>query len=715
MPTVFMPTALMPVSPAVTLEARERLLADLHSDLALARPRRLDSIRGAVLPGGQLDLEGLAAAELLAALGPEFALRGLWLADSGLGPEHAETLVQLLAAQPRLLHLDLAGNRVGPGGLATMLPAIARHPGLRSLNLADTGLDISSTCLIGQALADRPIAHLRLAGAPCDSRTWAELLRRDPAWERLSLRCEPAPLIAALADNTRLRSLDLGADLPAALHTAMQVRLCANANRSRSRAPIFDLARLRGAVPPLAAPTPPLPEGIAAADLEASLRVLAVLSDRTGLLQHEHPRLEALRRAVLGLQRDDRREQRQRARSVRAIARRAAREAVQRAVIDAAAIRQRTHGVAATPAIPDRTGIHTLDPPRPCYVCKRLYTSLHFFYDRLCPDCAAESYARRLDTIDLRGKVALVTGGRIKIGHQIALRLLGWGAQVIVTSRFARDTVRRFAAHPDFASFSDRLRVYPLDLRAIPHVEAFAAHLAATAPRLDILINNAAQTIQRPPEYYAALLADEAAPAALPAALHELLPALPGPPLLAPAEHPLFPQASDDGYGQPLDLRERNSWRLRLDEVGTVELLEVQLINAVAPYVLNARLRRLLARAGGPAFIVNVSAPEGRFDRDYKAPYHPHTNMAKAALNMMTRTAAADYASDAIYMTSVDTGWASNENPAPIAAAMDARGFMPPLDLVDAATRVCDPIVRGLRDGERLRGVFLKDFRPISW
>ena len=212
-----------------------------------------------------------------------------------------------------------------------------------------------------------------------------------------------------------------------------------------------------------------------------------------------------------------------------------------------------------------------------------------------------------------------------------------------------------------------------------------------------------------------ALLDLRPAPAALPAALHELLPALPGPPLPAPAEHPLFPQASDDGYGQPLDLRERNSWRLRLDEVGTVELLEVQLINAVAPYVLNARLRRLLGRAGGPAFIVNVSAPEGRFDRDYKAPYHPHTNMAKAALNMMTRTAAGDYASDAIYMTSVDTGWASNENPAPIAAAMDARGFMPPLDLVDAATRVCDPIVRGLRDGELLRGVFLKDFRPISW
>ncbi len=698
--------------PMPTLETRERLLADLHSDLALARPRRLGPDRGAVLPGGQLDLEGLADVEIIAALGPEFALRGLWLADSGLGPEHATGLALLLAAQPKLVHLDLARNRLGPAGLASLLPALAVHPGLRSLGLADTGLDAQTICLIGQALINRPIAHLRLAGARVDATYWATLLRRKPAWESLSLRAEAGPLIAALPD-TRLRSLDLG--LPAA-HALMQVQLCHNANRSRTRTPIFELARLRAALPPLAIPAPPLPEPVADSELEAGLRLLALLSERTDLFHHEHPRLQALRRAVLGLQRDDRREDRRRARNLRAITRRAARETAMRALIDSAAIRQRTHGVAATPTVvPEAPTIHVLDPPRPCYVCKQPFTRLHFFYDRLCPGCAVESYARRIETIDLRGKVALVTGGRIKIGHQIALRLLGWGAHVIVTSRFARDTARCFAAHPEFAGFRERLRIYPLDLRAIPHVEAFAAHLAATCPRLDILINNAAQTIQRPPAYYAALLADEAAPAALPAALHELLPALPAIAALAPAEHPLFPQASDDGFGQPLDLREHNSWRMRLDEVGTVELLEVQLINAVAPYVLNARLRRLLAHAGGPAFIVNVSAPEGRFDRDYKAPYHPHTNMAKAALNMMTRTAGEDYASDAIYMTSVDTGWASNENPAPIAAAMDARGFMPPLDLVDAATRVCDPIVRGLRDGELLRGVFLKDFKPISW
>ena len=115
------------------------------------------------------------------------------------------------------------------------------------------------------------------------------------------------------------------------------------------------------------------------------------------------------------------------------------------------------------------------------------------------------------------------------------------------------------------------------------------------------------------------------------------------------------------------------------------------------------------------AFVVQVAAPEGQFYRHYKAPFHPHTNMAKAALNMLTRTSAEDYAGDRIFMTSVDTGWASNENPRPIAEAMRERGFTPPLDMIDAATRVCDPIVRGLGDGDYLFGVLLKDFRPIPW
>ena len=710
--------------------AHSDLLAIVR-DLADETPRRLGPGDAAILPGAHLDLGGLADAAMLSAIAPAWPLRGLWLTDSGIGPDAVPALLELITRHPTIEHLDLSRNKLGPAGLALLLPALAALASLHSLDLADNDLDGPTIDALGQHL--QHLQHLRLAAHPTAAREapvpsaspnhsgdparWSTFLHSDPAWRTLALPqpLDPAPFLAALPHPTRLRRLELGGPLP----PAALAHLCSNANRDRDHRPVPDHARLRRQLPTFAAPLPPLPPNtLDPADLDTTLRVLATLTRDPQLLRLDHPRVNDLRRALLTTQREHRNDDRRLARTRRAATRRAEREAATRKLVDEAQIRHRSLGVAdpsPQPSPADRL-IHRIHPPRPCYVCKQLYDRLHFFYDRLCPACAAESYTRRADQLDLRGRVALVTGGRIKIGHQVALRLLAWGAHVIVTTRFPRDTVRRFAEHPDFPGFRDRLQIFPLDLRAIPHVEALAAHIIASYPRLDILVNNAAQTIARPPEFYAALLADEAAPLALPPGLAALLPALPlAPSTLTPDEHPLFPQASDDGYGRPLDLRERNSWRLRLDEVGTVEMLEVQLINTVAPFVLNARLRRHMSRKTGAAFIVNVSAPEGRFDRDYKAPFHPHTNMAKAALNMMTRTSADDYADDNIYMTSVDTGWASNENPAPIAAAMHARGFMPPLDLLDAATRVTDPVVRGLRDGELLRGVFLKDFRPITW
>ena len=130
------------------------------------------------------------------------------------------------------------------------------------------------------------------------------------------------------------------------------------------------------------------------------------------------------------------------------------------------------------------------------------------------------------------------------------------------------------------------------------------------------------------------------------------------------AQGELFPEGRLDQDLQQVDLRGRNSWRLLLAEVSTVELLETQLVNAVAPFVLNARLKSLLLRTPErDKHIVNVSAVEGQFYRRYKTTRHPHTNMAKAALNMMTRTSAADYHADGIHMNSVDTGWVTDEDP----------------------------------------------------
>jgi NAD(P)-dependent dehydrogenase (short-subunit alcohol dehydrogenase family) len=409
------------------------------------------------------------------------------------------------------------------------------------------------------------------------------------------------------------------------------------------------------------------------------------------------------------------------------------------------------------------------EPPRVapaaqhCYVCKADFHELHHFYDQLCPPCAALNWDKRHATADLRGRVALVTGARVKIGYQAAMKLLRAGAEVIVATRFPRDAARRFAAEVDAADFAHRLHVYGIDLRHTPSVEALCAHLLATLPRLDAIINNACQTVRRPGGWYDHVVSREGEPAtalergflerngalraelagggapaaALPPAdetaalargTGEAIRAaglwrsavLSQVPLLAEdldrGSH-LYPQGRLDQDLQQVDLRDFNSWRMTLADVPTAELLEVHLVNAVAPFVLNARLRPLLAAVPTrDAHIVNVSAMEGQFYRRWKTDKHPHTNMAKAALNMMTRTSAVDYVRDGIHMNSVDTGWVTDEDPAALAAIKErVHDFHPPLDIVDGAARIVDPVFAGIATGEHVWGLFLKDYRPAPW
>ena len=460
---------------------------------------------------------------------------------------------------------------------------------------------------------------------------------------------------------------------------------------------------------------------------DAFLRVLQRIAEDSSLIAGEE-RIKAL---IAKIHRQGKKAQRRDAR--------AERQATDEALRQATATVRRDTENRPFAALPDKAEEATGELQRAtrCYICKAAFTRLHFFYHSLCPECAALNYAKRHQRADMTGRVALVTGGRIKIGYQIALRLLRDGARVIVTTRFPQDAARRFAAEEDAPLWRDRLTLYGLDLRDLPGAEAFCGHLSATETHLDILINNAAQTIKRPLAFYRRLVEGErnalsnrtndnavlsvtfGGASDNPPVLPILWEARPGYKATdATALAAYFPPGVMDADGQQRDARPANSWTLRLHEVDALEMVETHLVGAIAPALLAGGLKPLFQRSPfDRRFIVNVSAMEGQFGRESKTPRHPHTNMAKAALNMMTRTTAADYAKDSIYLNSVDTGWITDEKPeAQRLYVQKTRGFYAPLDVIDGMMRVYDPIARGVTDpATPLFGHFLKDYAPYRW
>ncbi len=386
-----------------------------------------------------------------------------------------------------------------------------------------------------------------------------------------------------------------------------------------------------------------------------------------------------------------------------------------------------------------------------CYVCEMPSERSHAFYPELCPSCGNLNFEKRNRVAGLCGFTAVVTGGRLKIGFETALKLLRCGATVVITTRFADDARARFLQQGDASDWKDRFHVVAADFRDVSRVESLINWLSGEFATIDILINNAAQTIRRPPAFYRHLLSEPAGKSHFltdkskhllelkksETALRRLnsenelmsrspdsddreiaflsqVPLMPGDELVDVDD---FPEGRFDKDGQQEDRRDVNSWMLKLEDVHLVEFLEVMYINVVAAFLFCSRLRLQMKKRDNetPSFIINVSAMEGNFYDPEKNWRHPHTNMAKAALNMMTRTSASEFREDRIFMNAVDPGWVTNERPFPRGNSELNRRVRMAIDEVDGAARICDPIFRALNDNEVCSGLLFKNYMVHPW
>jgi len=501
-------------------------------------------------------------------------------------------------------------------------------------------------------------------------------------------------------------------------------------------------------------------------DIDKAIEVLqSLLADTKQLLDIDQQKRVELLTAAGRLSRPDKKEFQKRGKDAKKVAKRKMIERDKHARKSTGIRSAREDSVFVAPkflAMPksEDSGTPSLESTRNCYVCKAEFNKLHHFYDTMCSDCGDFNYAKRFQTADLTDQVAVVTGSRLKIGYHITLILLRSGASVVATTRFPVDSALRFSKEEDFGNWRHRLHIHGLDLRHIPSVEIFCNFIESKYKRLDILINNAAQTVRRPAGFYKHLMGKEETPISeLPEFVRDLLKdhhdcikelntladniadeknlpvtwhgKQPGIGLSASAKlsqipysfdnslkaEEVFPEGELDVDLQQVDLRTTNSWRLKLGEIETLEMMEVQLVNSIAPFVLCNRLSVLMRKEQtGMKHIINVTAMEGKFHRFHKISRHPHTNMAKAALNMLTHTASGEFEKEGLFINAVDTGWVTDEDPIQLAKEkIETHDFQPPLDIVDGAARVLDPLIDGINSGKHWSGKFLKDYMPIDW
>lgn len=685
-------------------------------------------------------------------------LRTLDLVQCGLRARHVEPLVDALV-RSGVQRVYLGGNRLGPSAGRMLRPLLTKLNALY-LSAAHLGDDGLRGLLAGvEAVSLRVLALGSNGISDSGLRSLIELARRNPQLANIELYDTPSAWVVDAPSNT------LG-DQAATLQVLLADREPAQTDdRDDVRAirSVYRVSAKGSAETAKSSPAPDpsgerdeealeLPE-IDAQEVERAVALLQTLREYPQLFEQDKDALQPLRaevnRVVAAIQKNRRRDKKKRARADsrrdRAAARRDVRKRRSRDRVRIAQTglrKSRNDGLPppdqGAPTGPPHSpppaiggGDDRLETGRHCYICKADYARLDAFYDALCPACAAFSHEKRAQSADLDGRTAVVTGGRIKIGLQIALKLLRAGADVVITTRFPVNAELRLRKEPDFEAWSDRVEIHGLDLRHLRGVERFCETLRAERDALDILINNASQTVRRPPAYYEHLMEIERAgqdevtrlsphrhhviggEAMLAAELAQAN-VLPGDERFDLDAFPPGQRALD---GQQLDRRAVNSWAMRIGEVPTLEAAEVHYVNALGPFALLSGLLPLLRASRAPRrYVVNVSAMEGKFDYPAKQGNHPHTNMAKAASNMLTRTIAADLAVEHIYVNSVDTGWITNEQPLQITERMrEQHNFEPPLDEVDGAARVLDPVFATELGADPVFGAFLKDYRKVTW
>lgn len=351
-----------------------------------------------------------------------------------------------------------------------------------------------------------------------------------------------------------------------------------------------------------------------------------------------------------------------------------------------------------------------------CYVCNSKYGLAHSFYNRLCPTCSELNYENRFKEVDLTNRNVILTGGRVKIGYATALKFLRANANLTLTTRFPANALSQLQKEEDYDLWKGNLNVYGLDLRNLRAVEEFIRYYKSENTCLDILVNNAAQTIHYTDEYYLPMMKNE----------QQLLEVYKDYSLLSANTTEVTgkkmllvenaPKIELNRFGNPIDEREKNSWNSTLEEVPITELLEVNLINQISPYLLIKELSPLMKKSNFThKFIINVTSSEGQFSYDNKTIFHPHTNMTKAALNMLTRTSAKEYQKHNILMSAVDVGWVSTGAKEALRQKQFEAGYIPPLDSVDGASRIMHPIIEAIENNHLIYGTLVKNYKEEAW